>query len=161
MNWSESSQPLRDPWQTTFIMFNRFWSLSKNPLPPPSPPFPPPSPPPSSPFLMGNVRLHGMPTTSFEEVLLWKVIRYSYQLFYFLFYISFCINRLYFHNFLEFHSTLSQKKKICPKFSFFNWFTLSAQPHLLDGQNLLNVAKRFLLIFPKMSSEIFFFPKIY
>ena len=34
--------------------------------------------------------------SSFEKVLLWKVIRCSYQFFYFLFYISFCINRYHF-----------------------------------------------------------------
>ena len=147
MNSSESSQSLRHPRQITFVMLNRFWSLSKNPFTPPS-----------SPFLMDNIRLHGMPTTSFEKVLLWKVIKYRYQFFYFLFYISFYISRYHFYNFLEFHSTLSEKK-FHPKFSFFNRFTPFFQPHPLNAENLLNVTKHFLLIFPQMSSEILFFSK--
>ena len=152
MNSSESSQLLRDPRQITFVMLNRFWSLSKNPFTPPHPSHL------SFPFLMDNIRLHGMPTTGFEKILLWKVTRYSYQFFYFLFYISFYISRYYFYNFLEFHSTLSERT-FCPKFSFFDEFTtLPPQPHHLNGQNLLNVTK-FLLICPKMSSEIFFFQK--
>ena len=93
-------------------------------------------------FLMENIRLHGMPTTSFEMVLLWKVKRYSYQFFYFLFYISFYISRHHFYNFLEFHSTLSEKN-FRPKLSFLNRFTHLPQPHCLIGQNLLNVTKVF------------------
>ena len=96
----------------------------------------------SFPFLMENVRLHGMVTTSFEKVLPWKVKRYSQQFFYFLFYISFYISRCYFYNFLEFHSTLSEII-FCPKFSFFNGFTPRPQPHHLNGQNLLKVTKVF------------------
>ena len=75
LNSSESSQPLRDPRQITSVMLNRFWSLSKNPF------TPSPSPHLSFLFIMDNIRLHGMPTTSFEKVLLWKVTRYSYQFF--------------------------------------------------------------------------------
>ena len=44
---------LRDPQQITFVMLNRFWSLSKSLFTP----FPP-----SSPFLMGNIRLYRMIT---------------------------------------------------------------------------------------------------
>ena len=83
-----------------------------------------------------------MPTTSFEKVLLFKVIRCSYQLFYFLFYISFYINRYHFYNFLEFHSTLFEKK-FRPKLFFVNGFTVFHQPHPLIAQNLLNVTKHF------------------
>ena len=104
-------------------------------------------------FLMENIRLHGMPTTSFEMVLLWKVKRYSYQFFYFLFYISFYISRYHFYNFLEFHSTLSEKY-FRPKVSFFNGFTSSPQPHSLNGQNLLNVAKVFCRF--SIFSNVFF-----
>ena len=89
---------------------------------------------------MHNIRLHGMPTTSFEKVLLWKVIRYSYQLFYFLFYII--SEDIIFTTFLEFHSTLSEKN-FRTKFSFFDGFTPFPQPHHLNGQNLLNVTKVF------------------
>ena len=45
---SERSQPLRNPQQITFVMLNRFWSLSKKPL--------------ISLFLMDNIKLDGMPT---------------------------------------------------------------------------------------------------
>ena len=71
----DNSQPLRDPRQITSIMLNRFWSLSKNPFTPPHRLHL------SLLFIMDNIRLHGMPTTSFEKVLLWKVTRYSYQFF--------------------------------------------------------------------------------
>ena len=98
-------------------------------------------------FLMENIRLHGMPTTSFEMVLLWKVKRYSYQFFYFLFYISFYISRYHFYNFLEFHSTLSEKVFV-PSFPFLTDSHCPLPPPLtqlqtLNGQNLLNVTKAF------------------
>ena len=144
MNSSESSQSLRDPLQITFVMLHRFWSLSKNLFSPKS-----------SPFLMDNIRLHGMLTTGFEKVLLWKVIRYSYQFFYFLFYISFYISRYHFHNFLEFHSKLSEKK-FRPKFSFFNGFNPSLQLYPLTGQNQLNVKKGFLSFSHIIFWNIFF-----
>ena len=113
MNSSESSQPLRDPRQITFVMLNSFWSLSKNP-----------SLSSILPILNGQ---HGMPTTSFEKVLLWKVIRYSYQ-----FFIFFYFSRYHFYNFLEFHSALPEKD-FPPKFSLFNGFTPFPQPHPLIG----------------------------
>ena len=113
-------------------MLNRFLSLSKSPFTPQT----------CSPFLMDNIRLHGMPTVSFEKVFLSKVIRYSYHFFYFLFYISFFISRYHFHNFLEFHSILSEKN-FRFKFSFFNGFTPSPQLHSFNVQNLLNVTKVF------------------
>ena len=56
--------------------------------------------------------------SSFEKALLWKVIRYSYHFFYFLF----CLRRYHFYNFLEFHSTLSEKDFL-PNFFLFNGFT--------------------------------------
>ena len=43
-----------------------------------------------------NISLLYMFYFNFEKVLLWKVIRYSYQFFYFLFYISFDISRYHF-----------------------------------------------------------------
>ena len=139
-------QPLRDHWQITFVMPHRFRSLSKNPFTPPS-----------FTILMDNTRLHGTPTTSFEKVILWKVISYSYQFFYFLFYISFYISRYHFSNFLEFHSTLPEKN-FRPKFSFLNGFTPSHQLHPLNGQNLLNVTKFFCWFSLKCLLK-YFFPK--
>ena len=44
----KSSQPLSDPRQITFVMLNRFWSLSKSPLTPL--------------FLTDNIKLDGLPT---------------------------------------------------------------------------------------------------
>ena len=74
MNSSESSQPLRDSQQITFVKLNKFWPLSNNPLHPP-------------PLLLAdNIKLVGMPTrlnekykpvlhciTGFKRVLLWKL----------------------------------------------------------------------------------------
>ena len=51
LNSSESSHPLWDPEQITFVMLDRFWLLSKTP-----------SLLSSSLFLMDNIRLHGIPT---------------------------------------------------------------------------------------------------
>ena len=107
---------------------------------------------------MENIRLHGMSTTSLDKVLLWKVIRYSYQFFYFLFYISFYISRYHFYNFLEFHSTLSGKD-FRPKFSLFNKFTPSPQPLPLNSQNLLSVVKVFCQF--SLKCLLIFFSKIY
>ena len=103
---------------------------------------------------MDNIRLHGMPTTSFEKVLLWKVIRYSYQFFYFLFYISFYISRHHFYNFLEFHSILSEKD-FRPKFSLTDSLP-SLKPHPLNDQNLLKVAKGFCQFSLKCLRKHFF-----
>ena len=72
-----------------------------------------------------------------------------------LFCISFYISRYRFYNFLEFHSTLSEKDYY-PKFSFFNGFSPLPQHHPPNSQNLQNVTS-FLTIFPKMLSETFFF----
>ena len=139
MNSSESNQPLKDPLQITFVMLNRFWSLSKKPFTsPPSPILP------HSQCTMGC-----QPQGTFIK----SYIRYSYQFLYFLFYISFYISSYQFCNFLEFHSILSEKY-FRRKFSFFNRFTPFTQPQPLNGQNLLKWF--FLSIFPKMSSEIFF-----
>ena len=104
---------------------------------------------------MDNIRLHGMPITSFEKVLLWNIIRYRYQLSYFLCYISFYINRYHFHNFLEFHSTLSEKK-FCPKFSFLNRFTPSPHPHPLNAHNMVNETKNFCQFSLKCLLKYFF-----
>ena len=110
--------------------------------------------PPFSPFLMDSIRLHGMPTTSFEEVLQWNVIRYSYQFFYFLFYISSYISRYHFYNLQEFLEL--SEKNFCPKFSFFNRFTLSSQPFFFPKIYWQNLAKHFLLKVPTTDSLVFF-----
>ena len=95
------SQPLRSPQQITFIMLARFWSLSKKLFTSPSP---------LPVFLTDNIKLDGMQTkiklkiqdkiykyfyiSSFEKALLWEVIRYSYQFFYFLFCFIFYVSNL-------------------------------------------------------------------
>ena len=96
---------------------------------------------------MDNIRLHGMPTTSFEKVLLWKVIRYSYQ-----FFIFFYFSRYHFYNFLEFHSALPEKD-FPPKFSLFNGFTPFPQPHPLIGPLFSRLSWKCLMKY--------FFAKIY
>ena len=63
--------------------------------------------------------------SSFEKVFLWKVIRYSCQFFYLLFY-----------NFLELHLTLWEKD-FCLKFSFFNRFTQIQAPSWPKSATLL------------------------
>ena len=50
-------------------------------------------------------------------------------------------------------------KRFYPKFLFFNGFTLSSQPHPLNGQNLLNVTKSFCWFSPKYLLKYFFFSK--
>ena len=137
MNSSESSQPLRDPRQITFVMLNRFWSLSKNPFIPPHP-----HPLSSSilPLLNGQYHSASNPNHKFWEGT--SVKSYKIQLPVFLFLVLHYIRRYHFHNILELHSTLFEKN-FRPKFSFFNGFTPSPQPHLLNGQNLLNVTKVF------------------
>ena len=86
---------------------------------------------------------------NFEKGLLWKVIRYSYQFIYFLFYISFNISRYQFSRLFRLHSTLSE-----------NWFTQLHTFDPLNGQNLLSVTNVFLSVFSKMPSGTFFFSKI-
>ena len=54
------------------------------------------------PKLNGNYKPVFFCISSFEEVLLWKVIKYSCQFFYFLFYISFCIIKDFCHKFFFF-----------------------------------------------------------
>ena len=139
LNLRESSQPLRDPRQITFAMFNRFWSLSKNPFT-----HPPPLPsPPYSLFLMNNIRLHGIPTKikwkiqtcftlyfKFWEGTSVKSYKIQGPVFYFLFYVSFYISRYHFYNFLKLHSNLSEKD-LRPKFSLFNGFSPLSQPQPL------------------------------
>ena len=124
-------------------MLNRFWSLSKNPFTPPS-----------SPFLMGNIRLHGMPTTSFEKELLWKVM---IQLPVFLF--------LVLHQFLYQQISFLELSRISfnitwQKFSsqifLFNGFTSFPQPYPLIGLNLLNVTKVFRQFSRKCLMKYFF-----
>ena len=72
--------------------------------------------------------------------------------FYFLFYISFDINRYQFCNFLEFQHYLIFVQKFC----FLTDSLPSSQPHPLNGQNLLNVT----FFFANFPSNIFFV-KIY
>ena len=96
---------------------------------------------------------------NFEKGLLWKVIRYSYQFIYFLFYISFNISRYQFSRLFRLHSTLS-KKDFRRKYSFLNRLTQLHTFDPLNDQNLLSVTNFFLSIFSKMPSETFFFKNL-
>ena len=59
-----------------------------------------------------------------------------------------------FYNFLELHSTLSEKD-FCRKFSFFNGFTQT--PHPLNSQNLVSMTKVFCQFSLKCLLKICFF----
>ena len=80
--------------------------------------------------------------SSFLKVLQWKVIRYiQLPVLLFLVLHQFLYQQIsFFYNFLELHSTLSEKD-FRHKFSFFNRFTQTSYP--LNGQNLLSVIKVF------------------
>ena len=104
-------------------------------------------------FLMENIRLHGMPTTSFEMVLLWKVKRYSYQFFYFLFYISFYISRYQ----LSRISLNIIWKKFSSQIIFFKQIHPLAPTPSPYWPKSAKRDKSFLSIFPKISDEISFF----
>ena len=138
---------------TKSFCHNRFWLLSKKSLLPL--------------FLTDNIKLDGMPTNIKLKIQacftlcfkFWEgtsVKRYKIQPLVLLFLVLHQL--LYqqissFYNFLELHSTLSEKD-FCHKFSFFNRFTQTSHP--LNNQNLLSVTKLFWPIFPKMPSEKFF-----
>ena len=137
MNSSERSQPLRDPKQVVFIMFNRFCSLSEKP------------------FTSDNINLQRMPNkmklkTQACFTLYFKfwegtsVKSYKIQLPVFLFLVShqFLYQQiLLFYSSLELNST--SEKYFCRKFSFFNGFAQT--PHPLNSQNLLSVTNFFSL----------------
>ena len=85
----------KDHQQVGFIMLNKFWSLTKKPF--------------TLLFLTDNIKLDGMPARiklkiqacftlyfKFWEGTLWKVMRYMYQFFYFLFRIRLYISRYHF-----------------------------------------------------------------
>ena len=95
---------------------------------------------------------------NFEKGLLWKVIRYSYQFIYFLFYISFNISRYQFSRLFRLHSTLSEKD-FRRKFSFLNRFTQLHTFDPLNGQNLLSVTKFFCQFSLRCPLKRFFFFK--
>ena len=89
---------------------------------------------------------------------------YETQVPFFLFCYFFCFTSvsisagIFLNNFLELYATLSGKY-FGLKFSFFNGFPTLPTHHHLYGQNLR--VKRFLSIFPKMSSEIYIFFQIF
>ena len=93
---------------------------------------------------------------NFEKGLLWKVIRYSYQFIYFLFYINFNISRYQFSRLFRLHSTLSEKD-FRRKFSFLNRFTQLHTFDPLNGQNLLSVTKFFCQFSLRCPLKRFFF----
>ena len=136
---SDSSQPLRDCSQTTFVHLTKFW-LSKSPF--------------TLLYLTDNIKLDGIPTKIkwkiqacsilylkfFEDtsvksykiqlpVLLFLVLRqFLYQ------------QKSIFYNFLKLRSALFEKD-FRHKFSFCNRFTQTSHP--LNGQNMLSVTKVF------------------
>ena len=77
--------------------------------------------------------------------LLKKIIKCSYQIFYFLlFLVAFTSADIIFHKFLELHSTLSEKKKAFPHKLSFLAFTQPPSPYLLNNsQNSLSTTKVF------------------
>ena len=93
---------------------------------------------------------------NFEMGLLWKVIRYSYQFIYFLFYFSFNISRYQFARIFGLHSTLSEKD-FCHKFSFLNRFTHLHTLYPLNDQNLLSETKNFCQFSLRCPLKQFFF----
>ena len=72
------------------------------------------------------------------------MLRYSHQIFYYLFLLAFTSAYIIFHKFLELHSTLSEKKKkkIVTNFPFLT-DSLNPLPHPLNSQNPLSMAKVF------------------
>ena len=92
---------------------------------------------------------------NFEKGLLRKVIRYSYQFIYFLFYINFNISRYQFSRLFRLYSTLSEKD-FRRKFSFLNRFTQLHTFDPLNGQNLLSVTKFFCQFSLRCSLKHFF-----
>ena len=89
--------------------------------------------------------------TAFQvlDVLLRKICRIHPLIFYFLFLLAFTSADIIFHNFLERHSTLSEKKKIFATNYLF--LTDSLKPpstaHLLNNQNPLSATKFFCQCF--------------
>ena len=135
----------KNPQQITFIMLNRFWSLSKKLF--------------ILLFLTNNIKLDGIPTKIKWKIWacftlyfkFWEgtsVKSYNMQLPVILFFVShqFLYQQIaFFYNFLELHSTLSEKD-FCPKFPFFNGFIQPPPPHPshpINSQNLLSVIKVF------------------
>ena len=95
------------------------------------------------------------------EVLLWKVIRNSYQFFYFLFYNSFNISRYHFSKLFttSFNVKHYLKKIFVVNFPFFNRFIQLPTLDPLNGQSPLSVTKN--LSIPQFSlrcplKQIFF-----
>ena len=140
MNSCERSQSLRDHQQVGFIMLNKFWSLTKKPF--------------TLLFLTDNIKLDGMPARiklkiqacftlyfKFWEGTLWKVMRYMYQFFYFLFRIRLYISRYHFLQRFRTSFNFIWKRFWC-KFSFFNGLTQTPKP--FNIQNLLSVRKVFV-----------------
>ena len=122
LNSSERSQPLKDPQQKTFIMLNKFWSLSKK-------------------TLTDNIKLDGILTKiklkiqscstlyfKFSEGTSVKCYKKQLPVILFLVSHQFLYQQISFlNNFSELHSTLSDID-FCRKFSFFNAFTQTLTP---------------------------------
>ena len=104
-------------------------------------------------FLTDNIKLDGMPTKIKLKIeacftlyfKFWEgasVKSYKIQLPVLLFLVShqFLYQQILFYDFLELHSTVSEKD-FCHKISFFNGFTQT--PHPLNSQNLLSITEVF------------------
>ena len=137
LNSSENGQPLKDPRQITFITLNGFWPLSKNPLTPH-----PRSQRTISSWMECQWKTQACFTLYFKfwEGTSVKSYKINYQFFYFLFYISFGINRYYFLQLFRTHSTLL-KKIFVANFPFLTDSPKTSTP--FNGQNLLIVTKVF------------------
>ena len=147
MSSSESSQALRDPQQINFVMFNRFWSLSKTLFTLPSPILP---------ILNGQYQAAWNANQKFWEGT--SVKSYKIQLPVFLF--------LVLHQFLYQQTSFLQLSRISlniiwKKFSsqiiFFKQIHPLAPTPSPYWPKSAKRDKSFLSIFPKMSDEISFF----
>ena len=142
-----------------------FELLSKNPLAP----LPPPS---SSLFLMDNIscmKCQPRLNEKYKPVLhcissskITSVKSYKIQLAAFLFLVlhQYLYQQIPFLQLTRISFNIIWKRLFSQILLFQQIPPPSPQPHPLNGQNLLNVTKVFLSIFPKMPSDLFFFSKM-
>ena len=132
-------QLIRDYQQINFVTLNGFCTLSS--------PFPlPPFLRTLSGLMEYQPKLNQKYTpflhciSSFEGI--WNFIRYGYQFFYFYYFtFAFTLADIFFHNFLELHSTLSLKTFLLRMFFFFIGSTQVS--HSFNAENPLSVTKIF------------------
>ena len=148
LDLSENNQPLTDPRQITFVTFNGFWPLCKNPL--------------TSLFWTDNIKLDGMPTK-----IKWK-IQACFTL-YSKFWEYTCVKsykiQLRVLLFLVLHQFLYKQISFFTTFKNFTEHYLKKifLPNLTDSSKSptpLMARQVFSSIFPKKPSEIFFFKNL-